>query len=260
VLDSRQAARAALQGAWPEWTDACDLRKVREMERDELLERYEALGDDRDYLAAKPLYERALGEASDARLLNDYGYLLACHGQRELRRAVELYERAIELDPSYDKPHYQLLWTRASLRDPEVSVAFYERRLAAAPGEPREYRFLAHAYLLAHAFVRALEVADAGLELVPADAQLITARGEARAGLGEPEGALADWRRALELDADDIGALFSSAFLLEREHRLEEAADAWQSIVTWNESRGYALQTVWPMQERARLRAALGDA
>jgi tetratricopeptide (TPR) repeat protein len=95
---------------------------------------------------------------------------------------------------------------------------------------------------------------------VPDDAQLLAVRGEARAGLGDAEGALADWRRALELDADDIGALYSSAFLLEREQRLEEAAEAWRSIISWNESRGYALQTAWPRQELARLRDALGDA
>jgi tetratricopeptide (TPR) repeat protein len=227
------------------------------MERDELLERYEALGDESDFLAAKPLYEQALGEAPDARLLNDYGYLLECHGRRELRRAVELYERAIELDPGYDKPHYQLISARAGLLEPELSVALYERRLAATPGKPREYRFLVTAHLLAHTYARALEVVDAGLELMPDDAQLIAARGEARAGLGDAEGALADWRRALVLDAEDIGALYSSAFLLEREHRLEAAAEAWRSIIRWNESRGYALQTVWPKQELERLRDAL---
>jgi hypothetical protein len=53
------------------------------MGEQELLERYEALGDERDFLAAKPLYEQTLGEAEDARLLNDFGYLLACHGRRE---------------------------------------------------------------------------------------------------------------------------------------------------------------------------------
>jgi hypothetical protein len=63
------------------------------MEKDELLERYEVLGDESDFLAAQPLYERALAERPDARMLNDYGYLLECHGRRELLRALELYER-----------------------------------------------------------------------------------------------------------------------------------------------------------------------
>jgi tetratricopeptide (TPR) repeat protein len=99
------------------------------VEKEELLERYEALGEEADFLAAKPLYERALTEAADARLLNEYGYLLECHGRRELRRAVELYERAIELDPGNDKPHYQLISARAGLLEPELP----HRDLRAAP-------------------------------------------------------------------------------------------------------------------------------
>jgi tetratricopeptide (TPR) repeat protein len=101
-------------------------------------------------------------------------------------------------------------------------------------------------------------VAEAGLAILPDDAALIAARGEVKAGLGDPEGALADWQRALELEPEDIGALYSTAFLLERERRLQEAATAWQEIIDWNDTRGYTLQTEWPRQERDRIRAASG--
>ena len=226
------------------------------MDKETLLERYEALGEEDDFLAAKPLYEQELKEAPDARVLNDYGYLLYAHGRRELARAVELFERAIELDPDYDKPHYQLISAHAGLQQPELAVALYEQRLAAAPGEVREHRFLATAYLSAHAYERARQVAEGGLALAPGDAALTAMRGEAKAGLGDPEGALADWRLALELEPEDIGALYSSAFLLEREGRVPEAVEAWRAIVDWNEARGYALQTEWPKHELERLRAA----
>ena len=75
------------------------------MDVNELLARYEARGQEHDVVAAKPLFERAIAEAEDARLLTGYGYLLESHGRNELRHAVELYERAIELDPEDDKPH-----------------------------------------------------------------------------------------------------------------------------------------------------------
>jgi tetratricopeptide (TPR) repeat protein len=225
------------------------------MEKEGLLERYEALGEEGDFLAAKPLYERALADGADARLLNEYGYLLECQGRRELRRAVELCERAIALDPGYDKPHYQLISARARLQEPELPVAIYEERLAASPGEVREHRFLATAYLKAHAYEPARAIVEAGLELAPKDATLVALRGEAKAGLGDPEVALADRRRALELAPEDIGALYSSAFLLEREGRLAEAAEAWRSIIAWNEARGYTLQSEWPKQELSRLQA-----
>ena len=227
------------------------------MDVNELLARYEARGQEHDFVAAKPLFERAIAEAEDARLLTGYGYLLESHGRNELRQAVGLYERAIELDPDDDKPHYHLIGARAGLREPERAVALYEQRLAGSPESLREYRFLGHAYLTAHAYTRALEIAEAGLGLAADDAVLIAVRGEAKAGLGDAEGALSDWARALELDPEDIGALYSSAFLLEREDRLAESAAAWQAIIDWNNARNQMLETEWPKQELERLRAEL---
>jgi len=226
------------------------------MTKEELLERYEALGEERDFLAARSLYERALAGEHDARDLTDYGYLLESHARLELRRAVELYERAIQLDPSDDRPHYQLISARAGLQEPELPIATYEQRVARSPDDVREYRFLATAYLSAHAFGQARDVVEAGLARAPEDGPLVAMRGEAKEGLGDPEGALADWRRALELEPEDVGALYSSAFLLEREGRLAEAADAWRSIIEWNASEGFTLQTEWPKHELERLRTA----
>ncbi len=225
------------------------------MDRDRLLERYESLGDERDYDAARPLYEAALAEGADARLLNDYGYLLACHARRELRRAVELYERAIELDPSDDKPHWQLISARESLGESDLAVATYAAHVAAAPEDVRAYRFLAQAHLGAGGFAAASEVVDRGLALAPDDVALIALRGEARARLGDPDGALADWQHALELEPEDIGPLYSTAFLLERLGRTDEAVEAWERIVRWNEARGCELQSVWPKEELTRLRS-----
>jgi tetratricopeptide (TPR) repeat protein len=223
------------------------------MRKEELLKRYEALGEESDFIAARPLYERTLAGQHDARLLTDYGYLLECHARHELRRAVDLYERAIKLDPGYDKPHFQLISARAGLQEPEVPIATYEQRTAQSPGRVREWRFLAGAYLRAHAFEKARGAVQAGLALAPNDASLVSLRGEVKAGMGDPDGALADWRRALELDRDDIGPLYSSAFLLERQGRRLEAIGAWRAIIEWNSARGYTLQNEWPNQELERL-------
>jgi tetratricopeptide (TPR) repeat protein len=223
------------------------------MDERQLLERYEALGNEHDFLAARPLFERALAERPDADLLLRYGYLLECHGRNELRQAVEQYERAIELDPDADKPIYQLISAYTGLREPERAVALCEERLAAAPSDLREHRFLASAYLLARDYENAKTIIEAGLTLAP-DAKLIADRGELKAATGDAAGALADWANALELDPDDIGALYSSAFLFERERRLDDAIEAWRSIIDWNEARGFTLDTEWPKRELERLR------
>ncbi len=86
---------------------------------------------------------------------------------------------------------------------------------------------------------------------------LVELRGDLRAATGDPDGALADWRAALELDPENISAAYRTASLAEREGRLHEAAEAWRFVVDWNESRGADLSAEWPRREFGRLRRKL---
>jgi tetratricopeptide (TPR) repeat protein len=219
----------------------------------ELLDRYEATGDDAVYLEALPLYEQAVRDGPDAEILKDYGYLLECHARNQLRSAAQKYERAIELDPDSDKPRYQLISARAGLQESELPIAEYERKVESEPDNVRWLRLLASAYLMAHDYNRARRVVDRGLTLSPDDPILVGSRAEARAGAGDAEGALADYRLALNLDPDHIGPLYMSAFLLENIGRHQEAIEAWQAIIDWSRRRGYELDTIWPTQELERL-------
>ncbi len=219
----------------------------------ELLERYGSTGDEAAYLEALPLYERAITDGATPSDLVDYGFLLEIHARGMLRKAVEQYERAIELDQDWEKAKFHLIGARAGLRETELPIARFKKELAEAPDDIRLYRILASAYLADHDYGRARDVVDRGLALAPDDSMLIGCRAEVRAGTGDPEGALTDWQLALELDSDDIGPLYMSAFLLERIGRPEEAMDAWQAIIDWNKSRGDELDTIWPKQELARL-------
>ena len=183
-----------------------------------------------------------------------YGYLLECHARNQIRRAVAEYERAIELDPSGTKAHYQLIGARAGLLEPEIPIAIYKRRLAANPRDVDSHRLLAAAYLAGHQYENAMRVSEAGLGLAPDDAALIERRGEVRAGTGDVEGALSDWRRALELNSENLSPVYRSAFLLKREGRREEAIKAWRYIIDWSESRGLSLNAQWPKHELEQLR------
>ena len=229
------------------------------MDKEELLDRYEATPDEGTYLQARRLYEAALAEtADDPRLLFEYGYLQECHGRNSLRAAISSYERAIEFDPEWAKPRMQLIWASAALLRTDTAIALYKQRLAAAPDDVREYRYLASAYLVAHEYEQAEQVVRAGLRIAPDDAWLVEQRGDVRAATGHPDQALADWRRALALDPEKIDPRYSAAFLLEREHRLAEAAEEWRHIIRWLDERGHALQAEWPRRELARLLAELG--
>jgi tetratricopeptide (TPR) repeat protein len=225
------------------------------MRKEELLDRYEATGDEAAYLEAKRLYEEALAQAAgDARLLFEYGYLNECHGRFALRAAVSWYERAIAADPDWEKPRHQLIWASAALAETRNAIEFHKARLAEVPDDPREYRYLAHAYALAHEYEQAERVVEAGLKLAPRDADLRYRQGEIFAATGRPDDALATWRQVYELDPELVDPHYSAAFLHERENRLGEAAEEWRFIVEWLEARGYVAQAEWPRRELERLR------
>lgn len=139
------------------------------MDKDALVERYEALGDENDFLAARRLFEAELTEQSGALDRRQYGYLLECHGRRALRRAVGQYEQAMSLDPGQDQVCYQWMHAKAALGDPDDAITRYRGRAASAPGDVRERRLLCSAYLMARDYDAASEVIETGLGLAPGD-------------------------------------------------------------------------------------------
>lgn len=70
--------------------------------------------------------------------------------------------------------------------------------------------------------------------------------------------ALADWQLAHEFDPEDFSGIYPSAFLLEREGWLAEAAEAWRNIVDYATEQGWELTAIWPRRELARVLGLLG--
>jgi tetratricopeptide (TPR) repeat protein len=171
------------------------------------------------------------------------------------RAAAKLYERAIAVDPGYDKPHWQLIGALAALGEADNAVDRYRRVVADAPGEVRGYRFLACAYRYAGDFERAAQVIRQGLDLAPDDPSLVEQHGDVHAATGRPDDALTCWRRAFALAPDEYGISmrYSAAALLERQGRLAEAADEWRFIVDWCDQRRYHRDADWPRRELHRL-------
>jgi len=229
------------------------------MDKYELVERYEALGDEEDFRAARLLFEQPLAGQSSALDHRQYGYLLECHGRRTLRRAVDQYEQAMALDPGQEKVRHQWISAKAALGESQDAITLYRRRAADSPGDLRELRLLSTAFLQARDYGAAAEVIDAALALAPDDPKLTCDRGEVKAARGNPDGALADWHRAHELDPDDLGPVYSSAFLLEHQGRLAEAAGAWRHILEHAETHGWELTAIWPRQMLHRLQSLLDD-
>ncbi|TML84204.1 MAG: tetratricopeptide repeat protein [Actinobacteria bacterium] len=228
------------------------------MEKEELLARYEARGDAADFEEAKRLYEDALAaDPGDAGLHNAYGYLLECRGRLLIREALRHYEEAISLEPDWAKPRFQLISAHVGLQQADDAVAISEQYAQDRPDDVTAARVLATAYVHARRYDRAAALIDAALRRFPDDARLVELRGDVAAGTGRVEDALRDWERAHELDPESLSSVYSRAFLLQREGRLADAADAWRHIIEWSQTRGYELEAEWPRRELERVLARL---
>ncbi len=230
-----------------------------------LMNEYEALGPrpggEPAYTEAMLAYQQLLAEhPEDARLHLEYGYLQECHGRNSIRAAVGCYERAIELNPGWDKPHYQLIFARSALHESERVIDLYKKRLAASPDQIREYRFLAGAYLSNGALEEAGKVIAAGRKLEPDDDMLLAAEAELLDASGRREEALAAWRTLKQRDPENLSPYFMSAFTLEALGRYQEAAAEWRYIIGWLEAHDDIVHTTWPKEMLEGIEAKLAAA
>jgi tetratricopeptide (TPR) repeat protein len=226
------------------------------MDKDTVIAQLEERQDEETFEEARRVLDAELAQGESAGLLLDYGYIHECRGRASIREAIRWYERSLELDPTVERTRHQLIEAYAALQETDHAIELHKRRLAEAPNDVAEYRFLAHAYLAAGEYEEAGKVVDAGLEL-DEDVGLLEQQGSVLAGQGRPEEALATWERVCELDGARISARYSRAFLLERLGRLTDAAAEWETIIAWLRERDYDVQAEWPERELERLRAAV---
>jgi tetratricopeptide (TPR) repeat protein len=220
------------------------------------IELLEARGDEASFAQAIRALDADLAMGESPGLLLERGYVHEMRGTSEIREAIRWYERALELDPSFAKAHYQLVGAYVALGQAHDAIARYEHRIADAPGDLVAHRCLAHAYVAAGRWDDARATIEAGRRLAPDDVILLDVEGSLLAGTGRADEALAAWQRALELDTTSIGGHYSRAFLFERLGRLAEAEAEWEAIIAWSRARGNDLDTEWPLRELARLRGS----
>ena len=227
-----------------------------------LLDEYNALHDESAYAEAKRAYQQLLAEYPDCAGLHlEYGMLQDWHGRRSIRAAVACYERAIELDPGQDAPHFQLTHSRAALNETEHVIDLYKKRLAAAPDQIREYRFLARAYLYAGAREEAGKVIAAGRKLDPGGYGLLELEAELLDASGRKQEALAIWQTFKQRgDPENLEPYYMSAFALEAMGRYQEAIAEWRYIIDWHEAHDHAIHTEWPKEMIAGIEAKIAAA
>ncbi len=167
--------------------------------------------------------------------------------------ASELFQRAIDLDPSYADAYaglggsyYEAVvsgWSEFSTEDLERAEALAQKALALDPTTTRAYRVLSMINLYRKRYNLALAQIDRAFEINPSDADNYAYRGAILAWAGRPAEALPWLEGALRFDqANNLAAarLCMSYYLL---RRYTEAIDACDRTLTRNPGRNTEMVT-----------------
>ncbi|MES5821838.1 tetratricopeptide repeat protein [Streptomyces sp. RG80] len=142
--------------------------------------------------------------------------------EREYGRALEEYDRAIELAPDTVLAHYGRGLTLQLMDDYPAALTAFDRADALSPDTGWIIAERAETYRLADRVEEALADFDRALALDPTDAGALTGRAVCRHVLGRYDEALADFNRSLAID-DDLWTLVRRARLRRSRGESEQA-------------------------------------
>jgi tetratricopeptide (TPR) repeat protein len=148
---------------------------------------------------------------------------VAAHGQGRYEQAIELYDRALELDPNFSEAFRKRGLSYRELGDYDRCFADYDRALEADPANGNAYRSYAMALQKLDRHQEAVRWADRGLEVDPDFANLWLTRAVSHNALGDTRRAIADCDRALELDPSNKWAFNTRGLALSSSGASEQA-------------------------------------
>jgi len=240
---------------------------------DRSLDNIFAIQDEISAAVVEALKIELLGEAPKAAVANPEAYALVLKGRylhvkwgkENFAAAVEAYQQALAIDPSYatawsDLADNYLSQTRSGYRSRDEGLALSrnaaEKALALDP-------MLASAWAALASIQSALEWDWAGaetsiqkaLQLAPNDIKALNTAGNLAQVLGHLDQSLAYYQRILELEPLDLIALYNVGNVLTKQLRLDDAETAFRRLLELNpEDWGShsALAGIMLMQDRAQ--------
>jgi tetratricopeptide (TPR) repeat protein len=125
--------------------------------------------------------------------------------------AVELFSRAVEVDPTFAVAHYQLGRTHLALGNRWKATAQFRAATQVDPSLPEPFKAIGDIFMLSprRLYDQAIEGYQRALALRPHYADAHVGLGDARAAKGDHEGAINHYQKALALDSLNARVHFS---------------------------------------------------
>src|SRR3970040_1210121 len=176
-----------------------------------------ALGEQNRDLALYMYVEAAKLDPADDESMYRIGAIHERRGNVEL--ASRAYARAVEIDPAHALALQGLGRRSFDARDMDSAAPLLERAVAADPGLWRAHNMLGVIADMRNDYAAAVEHYSTALALQPQSPAIFNNRGYSKYLAGDLEGAEADFRAAVELDADYERAWQNLGLLYARERQ-----------------------------------------
>ena len=136
---------------------------------------------------------------------------LALCGLGQHRNAIPYFQKAIHLNPNTVEAHRNLAQTLILLDQNEKARNYIEKILGRFSNDADLLYLLAQAHYKTNAFDDAIDAATRAIAANPTLGKAYNLRGIVRRHIEDPNGSVADYRKAIELNPNDVEALSNIA-------------------------------------------------
>jgi len=142
--------------------------------------------------------EEKRGQLAEAKRLNNAGVMAYHNGQYE--RALELFKKALEIDPSFTEAYNNLGLTCTETNQEEKATEAFRKAIELSPELSAAYNNLGYVFYRLGSYEEAIEMYNEAIGRSKDSSSAYTNLGNAYYKLDRVEDAVDAWKRALEID------------------------------------------------------------
>ena len=155
--------------------------------------------------------------------------------QKQFEKAIEAYDRAIELEPEYANIWYNKGISLYDLQRYEEAITAYDQAIELDPEDVRPWNNKGFVLKTLKRYEEAIRAYDRAIAVGPEDVRPWNNKGNALKALERYEEAITAYDRAIDLEPEDATAWNNKGITLHDLKRYKEAIECFQKVIQYGE-------------------------